>query len=149
MNEYDVWEKDYKKNRAENKKLLDEFAQWLKQFGFVKKTVNAHVSNVEFYINEFLLYEKAIPAQDGYSEISWFLGFWFIKKALWSSVSSIKQNIASLKKFYKFLLEKGDINIKQFNELKQIIKAEQKDWLETMKRFDNPDIVDMEDVWQI
>lgn len=37
MNEYDVWEKDYKKNRAENKKLLDEFAQWLKQFGFVKK----------------------------------------------------------------------------------------------------------------
>lgn len=68
---------------------------------------------------------------------------------MWSSVSSIKQNIASLKKFYKFLLEKGDINIKQFNELKQIIKAEQKDWLETMKRFDNPDIADMEDVWQI
>ena len=31
-----------------------------------------------------------------------FLGFWFIRKAMWASQSSIKGNATSLKKLYTF-----------------------------------------------
>ncbi len=31
-----------------------------------------------------------------------FLGYWFIKKAMWSSPVQIKSNAASLKKFFTF-----------------------------------------------
>jgi hypothetical protein len=36
-----------------------------------------------------------------------FLGYWFIKKAMWAKQSAIKSNAASLKKFYTFMHEKG------------------------------------------
>jgi len=50
-----------------------------------KKTIDKHVSNVDFYINDFLLYEDAIEAADGVSSMGMFLGYWFIRKAMWSS----------------------------------------------------------------
>jgi hypothetical protein len=69
------------------------------------------VDNVGFYINEFLLQDDddLISPEDGLSHIGWFLGDWFIRKAMWASKTSIKGNAASFKKFYAFLLEQGRI----------------------------------------
>jgi hypothetical protein len=47
--------------------------------------------------NDYLLYEDALEAKDGVDAVSWFLGDWFIRKAMWSSQASIKENAASLK----------------------------------------------------
>jgi site-specific recombinase XerD len=78
-----------------------------------------------------------------------FLGYWFIKKAMWASKSSIKSNATSLTKFYTFLLYKGLIDQDDLNELKATIKEEMPEWLETLKRYDDPSNEDMEDVWGI
>ena len=99
---------------------------------------------VEFYLNNFLLYEDAIEAAEGVGKVNMFLGYWFIKKAMWASKSSIKGNATSLKKFYTFMHEKGLISKNDLTGLKQRIKENMPEWLETLERYDDPSV---EDVW--
>jgi len=72
-----------------------------------------------------------------------FLGYWFIRKVMWASQTSIKSNAASLKKFYFFLLEKGLIKKEDLNELEETIKDEMPEWLAKIKQYD--DQSDIED----
>ena len=102
MGDYEKYEEDSKKIRKVNERLLNEFETWLKSFGLSEKTINNHVSNIDFYINEYLLYEDATEARNGADAVGMFLGYWFIRKAMWASKSSIKGNATSLKKFYIF-----------------------------------------------
>lgn len=74
---------------------------------------------MDFYINEFLLYSEAIEAKDGAGEIDMFLGYWFIRKALWANRRTIKENATSLKKFYQYLCEMGMVSEEAFSALKK------------------------------
>ena len=144
MDDYEKYEQDCKKIRKTNERLLNEFEIWLKSTGLSENTINKHLSNIDFYIDEYLLYEDAIEAKDGVGSVDMFLGYWFIKKALWASQSSIKGNATSLKKFYTFMNEKDLIDKEDLIELKQTIKKEMPEWLATLSRFDDQSI---EDVW--
>lgn len=149
MSDYEQYEIDCEKIRTANKELLTEFEDWLESAGLSSKTIKNHINNIDLYINEYLLYEDAVEASDGVSggNVDMFLGYWFIKKAMWASKSSIKGNATSLKKFYTFLLEKGLIEKDDLQELKEIIKEKMDEWLATLERYDDPEIEDMEDVW--
>lgn len=144
MDDYEKYEEDCKKIRISNEQLLNEFGDWLKSSGLVEKTINNHVSNIDFYINEFLLYEEATEAKEGVISVNMFLGYWFIKKAMWASRASIKQNATGLKKFYTFMLEKELIDKEELIDLKETIKEGMPEWLETLDRYDTPSV---EDVW--
>jgi len=144
MIDYEKYKKDCEKIRNDNKNLLNEFEEWLKSSGFSEKTINKHILNIDFYINEFLLYEDVTEAKNGVSAVDMFLGYWFIKKAMWASQSSIKSNAASLKKFYTFMHEKGLVKKEKLIDLKEIIKEEMPEWLATLRRYDDPSV---EDVW--
>jgi hypothetical protein len=147
MDDYAQYEKDCERIRAENKQLLGEFENWLQDANLSEKTIDRHISNVDFYINEFLLYEDATAAKDGALDIGFFLGYWFIKKAMWASTASIKSNAASLKKFYAFLHQSGIVKKKDLDFLKETIKEEMPEWIATLQRYDDPSITDMEEVW--
>ncbi|WP_440895459.1 hypothetical protein ACS127_12960 [Amphibacillus sp. Q70] len=146
MDDYKKYELECEKIRKQNNQLLDEFSHWLKEKKLSEKTIRKHTDNVDFYINQFLLYYDPIEAKDGSLNVGEFLGYWFIKKAMWSSVSQIKENAASLKKFYTFMNEKGHVDQETLAELKTEIKDEMPEWLETMKRYDDPSIEDMDEV---
>lgn len=148
MDDYEQYEADCQDIRKANQKLLTDFAGWLESSGLSEKTIKNHLTNIDFYINEYLLSEDVVEAKDGVDSVSDFLGYWFIKKAMWASQSSIKANASSLKKFYTFLLEKGLIQPDELKELKETIKEEMTEWLETLERYDDPSIEDMEDVWR-
>jgi len=147
MDDYKKYEAECNKIRQTNSKLLEDFEAWLRASNLKGKTIRRHVEKVDFYINEFLLYEDAIEAKDGASSIGMFLGYWFIKKAVWSSPAQIKSNAGSLKKFYTFLCEKQLIHKQELDELKETIKEELPEWTATMHRYDDPSINDMEEVW--
>jgi len=147
MDSYEQYEQDCERIIKDNEKLLNEFEKWLSDKKLSPKTIANHRNNVDFYINTFLLHEEAIDASDGVYEVDLFLGFWFIKKAMWASKSTIKNNATSIKKFYEFMLEKGNIDEEAYKELKEEIKTNMREWLDTMDRYDNPDIDDMEEVW--
>jgi site-specific recombinase XerD len=147
LDDYEQYEIDCERIRKSNEELLDDFAAWLRKSNLADKTIRNHLENVDFYINEFLLYEDAVEPQDGAGSIGSFLGYWFIRKAMWASASSIKGNAASLKKFYTFLHERGAVSKDDLDFLKETIKEEMPDWLATLARYDDPSITDMEDVW--
>ena len=100
MDDFKKYEADCKRIRKANDKLLEDFGAWLENAGLKEKTIRGHVGNVDFYINDFLLYDDVVEAKDGALDIGMFLGYWFIKKAMWSSPAQIKSNAASLKKFW-------------------------------------------------
>ncbi len=144
MDDYEKYEEDCKIIRESNEHLLKEFDSWLKSAGLTNKTIKSHTSNIDFYINEFLLYEDAIEAKDGHDQVKMFLGYWFIKKAMWASQASIKSNATSLKKFYTFMNEKGLIEKSDLAGLKKTIKEGMPEWLETLNRYDD---LSVENVW--
>lgn len=147
MNDYEKYEDDCRKIRKTNEELLSEFKAWLEKSGLSKNTVAKHYFNMDFYLNGYLLYyDDPTEAKDGIYGVSTFLGYWFIRKAMWATPASIKSNATSLKKFYTFLLEKGLIDKEDLSELKHIIKQEMPDWQATLKRYDDPTI-EIEDVW--
>ncbi|MCD6262149.1 MAG: recombinase [Deltaproteobacteria bacterium] len=145
--DYEDYEKECKRIREENKELISNFRSWLSGKGLSPKTVDKHTSNVDFYVNEFLLYEDAIEAKDGIWKIGMFLGYWFIKKAMWANKRTIKENATSLKKFYQYLYEAGKVSKEDVSVLKETIKEDMPEWLATMDRYDDPNIEDMEEVW--
>ena len=144
MDDYQKYEIDCKKIRKTNVRLLNEFEVWMKSSGLSENTINNHLSNIDFYVNEYLLYEDATEAKDGIGSVGMFLGFWFIRKAMWASQSSIKGNATSLKKFYTFMHEKGLVDKEDLIDLKQTIKEEMPEWSATLRRFDDQSI---EDAW--
>lgn len=146
---YQKHEIECEKIRKQNAKLLDEFAFWLQKSNLKEETIEQHINNIDFYINEYLLYEDATEAKGGVFRTGMFLGYWFIKKAMWANPSQIKYNAASLKKFYTFMLEKRLIDKEELDDLKKTIKAGMPEWVATMRRYDDPSITDMEDVWGI
>lgn len=147
MDDYAQYEAACEKIRKANNKLLNDFGTWLKASKLKEKTIKRHIDNADFYINEFLLYEDAVEAKDGALEIGMYLGYWFIKKAMWSSPAQIKSNAASLKKFYTFLFEKKLIKKEDLVDLKTTIKEGMPEWIATMDRYDDPSITDMGEVW--
>ncbi len=144
MDDFEKYLQECKRIRKTNKRLLKEFEVWLESSGLKEKTIRDHVMNIDFYINEYLLYEEATKARDGAGLVDMFLGYWFIRKAMWASKTSIRGNAASLKKFYTFMHGKGLIESKDLNDLKATIKTEMPEWLETLARFDDPSV---EEVW--
>ena len=135
--EYKKYEAKVKKIRGMNQIHLTEFGAWLREKGLTEKTIKNHITNVDFYINHFLVRDDALKATEGCSElVGSFLGYHFIRKAMWASCAQIKANAASFKKFYAFMVEKGEVKQEKYNEFLAIIKEEMPEWLETMKMLE-------------
>ena len=147
MDQYDEYKLKCSSIRKENMVLLDDFASWIRAKGLTEATAKKHHENIDFYINEFLLYDGATPASEGVDEVGMFLGYWFIRKAMWANEAAVKYNVTSLKKFYDYMLERGEVDREAVEDMKSRIKEELPEWLKTMKRYDDPSI-DPEDVWQ-
>lgn len=135
----DNWEEEVEKQRKRNDKLIEEFYDSLVSKGLTKKTIDKHTSNTDFYINHFLLNYDVLSAEEGVNEVSSFLGDFFIRKCMWSTKNSIKENAASIKKFYQFMLETNRITKKDNNMLKKEIKENMSRYLETVEKYNNPD----------
>jgi site-specific recombinase XerD len=120
-----------------NEIYLAGFRKWLVSKGLSKKTISTHISNVDFYINEYLCYYDALDASHGCYDIGGFLGDWFIRKAMWASCAQIKSNAVSIKKFYTYLLEEGVVNQDDYDNLCDTIKDDMQEWLDRIKRYDD------------
>jgi len=91
MDDYGKYEENCKAIKEFNERLLKDFEAWLKASGLSEKTIDKHVSNIDFYINEYLLYEDATEAKDGVAAVDMFLGYWFIKGNVGKSIQHQRQ----------------------------------------------------------
>lgn len=137
MDDYEEIEEKCKTIRLNNIKILEDFYAWLKVKRLTDQTISVHINNIELFINHFLLNEDAYEAKDGIGEVNEFLDDWFIRKTTWATVNQIKANAASLKKFYIFMFEKGDIAQEDLDDLRDIIKEEMPNWIASMEQYEN------------
>jgi len=138
-NSFSEYERKAKEIRDTNKEYLNGFEDHLKAQGLSIKTINNHRLNVDFYINSFLLYYDALDVSYGCYKVDGFLGDWFIRKAMWSSVGNIKSNISSFKKFYRYLLGIGVVDEEAYDKLCETIALNKDDWFDLMRRYDDPE----------
>ena len=113
-----------------NEPLLDDFSIWLAESGLSRKTVKTHVSNIDFF-SIYLVDDEPLQRLDEADEtdITMFLGDWFHRKAMWSSVESTKSNIASFKKFFKWMGETGKASEEVVDEVLTMLKEERDELL--------------------
>jgi len=127
-----------KQIKIKNDKLIKEFEKVLIEQQLTKKIIEKHLDNIDFFINDYLLYyDDLFETKDGICSIDDFLGSWFISKAMWASKDSINSNIASMKKFYTFLKNINEINENDFKDLLLTIKQNKKNWIENLEEYDS------------
>lgn len=135
--DYNEYEAKCKEIRKYNDELLDLFASDLSNLS--SKTIRRHLSNVNFYINDYLLLEDALTFEYGTGRIDMFLGNFFIRKCMWSTPETIKSTAASIKKFYKCMLKHGKIDQDDYDYLCNEIKDLMPQWQADCAQFNNPE----------
>jgi len=108
-----------------------------------KKTINAHLSNIDLFLNRFLPYYwgeiSKLDIVDLMQAIDEYFSDWYIRKVLFSSISNMKSNFTSIKKFFKFLLEIEYIDKVVYELVIETIKENKDEWLLMMKQYDEDD----------
>lgn len=136
MDDYEVYEKKCEMIRHTNTELLEIFKNDM--CGLSSKTISRHLSNVDFYINDYLLYEDALTMEYGVGKIDDFLGYFFIRKCMWSTPGTIKSTAASIKKFYKSMLVHGKLAKSDYKYLCEIIRERMTEWQAACEQYNNP-----------
>lgn len=72
--DYKEYEEECIKIREENEKCMEIFQAELIEKGFSTRTIKSHLNNIEFYINDFLLYSEPLPMNEGCGCVDSFLG---------------------------------------------------------------------------
>ena len=144
---YEGYERACEERRSENEGYLDEFEEWLEAAGLSDKTIQRHLRNVDFFINTYLLRDDACDMEEGCLRMDDFLGYFFIRKCMWSTPKTINQNATSFKKFYKCMLEKGHITSQSYDMLLADIKTGMPMWLEDCADFNNPTDEEYDDLF--
>ena len=154
--------KDFEELREEiiekNIAILEKFEKYLQEKGLSDNTSYKHLSNLDFYANDYLINYGTEEDENGNlimptiiegihpNFIDHFLGNFFIRKCMWSNENTIKENITSFKKFYTFLeKEEGLISKKDLEELKKLIKEQKNEWIRKVNLYNDPNI-DFEDI---
>ena len=127
-----------KEIEKQNNEYLEIFVDDLLEAGLKQKTVKNHLSNVGFYINDFVLYhyEKGMKESCQSSYVSDFFGYYFIRKCM-STPSTLKSTAASLKKFYKCMFEHGCLEEKEYKDFMKTVKDEMPFWVEECEEYNN------------
>lgn len=136
-------EKKIKENQIRNKKFMKEFEEWLKEKTLSDKTIRKHISNVDLFINDYLNYYDIETAEEGIDSVYSFLSGWFIEKCMWATPYTTKEEVASIKKFYAYMSEKGYVEKEDYKLLCEELKDSMDEILDTLEAFDNGTYYDM------
>ena len=138
-----IYEEEYQRlcklQQDKNNEYLDIFERDLIESGLKQKTINKHLNNVGFYINSYLLKEEPLQMASGadFFCIDDFLGYFFIRKCMWSTPDTIKTTAASIKKFYKYMSKHGYISKDKYKDLCDTIKENMGIWQDDCETFNN------------
>lgn len=135
--DFEEYEEKCKLIKQENESLLEMFEKDLE--GLNQKTINRHLTNVDFYINTYLLREDAYDFTHGIWDIDDYLGYFFIRKCMWLTPGNIKSTAASIKKFYQCMLKQEMIQKADYEYLCETIKDNMWKWQSDCEMYNDPD----------
>ena len=134
MNDTLSYDEQVRAIKAYNQPILEDFRAWLEQSGLSEKTVENHVDNIDFFTHYLVYYEPLtkLDEADG-SDVWMFLTDWFPRKAMWSSVTSVKSYLASFKKFFNWLGEAGRISPEVVADVLTTLKEGRNEFFEAVE----------------
>lgn len=128
--------KDYEIIEEQNEKYLNIFEEHLKKENIKQRTIDKHISNVDFYINHCLMYSIPKTVDKGCGdEIGYFIST-FICQKTWPSITLINECCTSIKKFYKCMMENNVVTKDQYDYLVSYIKDNKEMWIDDFKHSD-------------
>ena len=108
-----------------NRPILGGFEEWLVNSDLTRKTVERHLSNMSFFADYLVRYEPLRPLTEAReSDLSSFLVFWFPRKALWASESTIREYLASFKKFFTWARDDSNYEISATSDILEMLRTE-------------------------
>lgn len=137
--DYQEYENQCNKIRKDNAECLSLFEDDLKNNGLAERTIRRHLNNVDFYINKFLLREGPLSMDQGMFYLDEFLGDFFIRKCMWSTPASIKSTAASIKKFYKSMMDHNKVEADDYKQLCEEIKERMVFWQASCEQYNDCD----------
>ncbi len=93
------YEKDLKENEKRNEKFLKVFEDWLKEKNLSPKTIKNHLSNADFYINDYLTYYEVTKMEEGLSSVDSFFTIGSLENVHGHQLIPLKQQQLVLKSF--------------------------------------------------
>ena len=118
-----------------NEQMLDLFEESISHLK--PKTIDNHVENVDFFINDYLYDRNGLSFEEGIWYVDSFLGDFFIRKCMWSTPGTIKSTAASIKKFYKCMLDNDRIQQSDYKYLCEEIKEKMPEWQARCEEYNN------------
>ncbi len=113
---------------AENEILIKLFDRYLTGQSLAPKTIKKHCENIDFFLNTYSIREEILKPEQAISLIDDYFDYFMPRKTQFGSVNDTKNQITSLKKFYKFLLELNRIKKSDYAEMLEMIKAYKDSW---------------------
>lgn len=133
--DYDQWVEAMEKA---NRSVLKEFEKSLIDQSLSDKTIRKHVDNIDLFVNMYQTsYSYCGTMFDGWNDFDDFIGYWFVRKCLWSSVSAIRGLVASLRKFYLFLAKTNYVTEEERAQANLILDDGMEKWIDELHEFDD------------
>ena len=129
----------YNQYKKENDECLKLFKMDLENAKLAEKTISKHMDNVEMFLNEYLLSEDPDPMQKGARMLHKYFGGYYIYEYLFATPGTVKTTAASIKKFYKSMLDHEKITKDDFDYLVLDIKQNMEDWMKMCEKFNESD----------
>lgn len=124
-------------NIERNCYLIKYFADDLYEYQKLSdKTIQKHVNNVDFYLNYYAAEYLTDSAEEAMNEstLDSFMTDFFPRKALWCSMSAIKEMAASIVKFYKWMNENDLVDDVDFNLFRLAVKENKEEWVRRFRK---------------
>jgi site-specific recombinase XerD len=120
--------------RAYNQPIIEDFRAWLEQSSLSEKTVRKYVFDIKFFTEYLVYYDDPLKKLDesDSSDVRMFLRYWFPRKAMWSSTTSVKSYLASFRKFFNWLGETGCISPETVADVLTTLKEGRDEFLEAV-----------------
>ena len=115
---------------------LSDIDTWLHEQGLKQKTIDRHLESMRFFLLTYLPTSSARTVADGCKYATDFLGYFLLRKCADVSVTSMKQDAASLKKLYRYLVDMGRLDWEPYNEMCSAIKRGLPQWLDALRALD-------------
>ena len=123
------------KLRTKNKEQLMLFKQDLDSTTLKEATKNRHIQNVTTYLQLYVSGRLAHEIDEDATDVSGYLGSFYIYDCMFSSVSGLKSNIVSIKKFYKSMLDHGIIDKEFYDEVMALFSEFKDSWIKSCRKY--------------
>ena len=129
------YEKQCAFQQEKNEEYLKIFKKELEKAKTAKRSIANHLTNVDFYINNYLLRFEPLPMNEGCKSIDDFLGYFYIYKCIWSNPTHIKITAISIKKFYKCMFKHGFVSLEEYQCLCDTIDNNMDNWVKECSKY--------------